>query len=151
MPYDIGRLNEGGEGVQRLLALAAYLETIQEQDYDHRVWRRQRGDGSWVMCALGHGITALPDLIGLRWRKPDSADVVRLDGSGLTENALDLAAEAFELSLDEAAAIFGTGLYTIGFHGPGGIFTATPKTVASAIRGFVHKKMAMSLACPVSA
>ena len=84
MAYDIGPLDNGGNlGVQRLLGLAAYLENVPDGDYDHRIWRRRRGDGSWAMCALGHGVTALPDLIGLRWRTPDSRDIVRLDGSGV--------------------------------------------------------------------
>lgn len=145
MAYDIGPLDGGGQGVKRLLALASYLETVRDQDYDHRAWRRRSPDGSWVMCALGHGITALPDLIGLRWRDPENADVVRLDGSGVTENALNLAAEAFELSHDEAAAIFGAGLYTVTFYGPS-VFNVKPRTVAAAIRDFACAKMTASLA-----
>jgi hypothetical protein len=143
MAYDIGPLDGGGgQGAKRLLALAAYLETVRDQDYDHRTWRRQGRDGSWAMCALGHGVAALPDVIGLRWREPGSADVVRLDGSGVTENALNLAAEVFELSLDEAAAIFGAGLYTVGFYGPRGVFGLKPATVAAAIREFACTRMA---------
>jgi hypothetical protein len=128
MAYDIGPFEGGGGlGARRLLALAAYLETLRDQDYDHRTWRRRGVDGAWTMCALGHGVTALPDVIGLRWREPDSADVVRMDGSGITQNALNLAAEAFELSLDEAATIFGMGLYTVGFYGLSGVVSATGK------------------------
>jgi hypothetical protein len=143
MAYDIGPFDGGGgQGARRLLALAGHLETLRDQDYDHRTWRRRGEDGSWVMCALGHGVTALPDLIGLRWREPDGADVVRLDGSGVTENALDLAAEAFDLSIEEAAAIFGAGLYTVGFYGPRGVFGLKPAAVAAAIRAFACAKMA---------
>lgn len=142
MPYDIGPLDGGGHGARRLLALATYLETVRDQDYDHRAWRRQEADGARMMCALGHGITALPDVIGLRWRAPESADVVRLDGSGVTENAMNLAAEAFELSLDEAVMIFGVGLHTVAFYGPRGAFGLKPRAVAAAIREFACAKFA---------
>lgn len=143
MAYDVGPIDGGpGQGVQRLLALAAYLETVRDQDYDHRTWRRQAPDGSWTMCALGHGVTALPDLIGLRWRGPDSLDVVRLDGSGLTENVLDLAAEVFEITREEAERIFGLGLYTVEFYGRAGAFGLKPACVAAAIRAFACAKMA---------
>jgi hypothetical protein len=148
MAYDMGPFEGQGRGVSRLLALADYLETVSEQDYDHRTWRRRGEDGSWIMCALGHGITALPDAIGLRWRTPDSGDVVRQDGSGVTEHALTLAAEAFELSLEEAGKIFGTGLYTVEFYGPRGAFGLTPCDVATAIRAFAYARMA---AAPASA
>jgi len=142
MAYDIGPLDNGGNlGVQRLLGLAAYLENVPDGDYDHRIWRRRRGDGSWAMCALGHGVTALPDLIGLRWRTPDSRDIVRLDGSGVTQDPLTLAAEVFELSHDDAARIFGMGLYTVGFYGPRGGFGVTPRTAAAAIREFAVARM----------
>jgi hypothetical protein len=142
MAYDVGPIDGGpGQGVQRLLALATHLETVRDQDYDHRTWRRQAPDGSWTMCALGHGVTALPDLIGLRWRGPDSLDVVRLDGSGLTENVLDLAAEAFEITREEAERIFGLGLYTVEFYGRAGAFGLKPACVAAAIRAFACAKM----------
>ena len=142
MAYDIGPLEDGGRlGVKRLLALAAYLETIDDRTYDHRAWRGLGADR--VMCALGHGATALPDLIGLRWRKPGCDDIVRLDGSGMTENPLILAAEAFELSPDEASQIFGVGLHTVNFYGPGGAFRLTPRAVAEAIRKFAYGKLAM--------
>src|SRR5437868_1643606 len=100
MAYDIDPFDGGGaRGVQRLLALANLLETVSDKDYDHDTWRRRCSDGGWAMCALGHGVTTLPDVIGLRWREPAGADVVRLDGGGLTQDTLALAAEAFELSL----------------------------------------------------
>lgn len=142
MPYDIGPMDGGERGAGRLLALADYLETIPEDSYDHRVWRRRRPDGSWAMCALGHAVAGLPDLIGLRWRDADSLDVVRQDGSGLTEDPLVLAAEAFELSEDEARMIFGVGLYTVSFYGPTAVFRARPRTVAAAIRAFAATKLA---------
>jgi hypothetical protein len=143
MPYDIGPLDGGGsEGARRLLVLADYLETVSDREYDHRTWRRQNRDGSWAMCALGHGVTALPDVIGLRWREPGSAEVVRLDGSGVTENTLTLAAEAFGLTADEAEMIFGVGLYTVAFYGPGAVFGARPKAVAASIRKFARRKLA---------
>ena len=143
MAYDIGPLDGGGQGAKRLLALATYLETIRDQDYDHRAWRRRGPDGSWVMCALGHGITALPDLIGLRWREPSSDVVVRADGSGLMEDALTLAGEAFQLSEDEARMIFGVGLYTVDFYGAAAVFRAGPKQVAAAIRAFALARFAL--------
>ncbi len=149
MAYDIGPFedggggrNSGGQGARRLLALADYLETVPDRAYDHKAWRRRGPDGDWVMCALGHGVTALPDLIGLRWRSPGGGDVVRTDGSGMTENALNLAAEVFELSLDEAAAIFGAGLYTVSFYGQHGVYRLTPRTAAAAIRRFALAKLA---------
>lgn len=145
MAYDIGLLDGGGdEGPRRLLALADYLETVGDKAYDHRIWRRLRGDGSWAMCALGHAVTALPDLIGLRWREPDGCEVVRLDGSGVTEDALTLAAEAFGLSDDEARMIFGVGLYTVAFYGASAVFGARPKAVAAAIRAFAISRIATS-------
>jgi hypothetical protein len=143
MPYDIGPLDGGGEtGPRRLLALADYLDTVDDRHYDHRTWRRRRPDGSWAMCALGHGVTTLPDVIGLRWREPDSADVVRLDGSGLTENTLTLASEAFGLTEDEAEMIFGVGLWTVAFYGPSAVFRARPRQVSAAIRRFALAKLA---------
>jgi hypothetical protein len=143
MAYDIGPVDGGGSGAGKLLALADYLETVRPQDYDHRVWRRPQPDGSWKMCALGHAVTALPDLIGLRWRSPTSQDVVRMDGSGVTENVLGLAAEAFELSVEEAASLFGVGLYTIEVYGARGAFGLTPRAAAAAIRRFACTRMAM--------
>jgi hypothetical protein len=152
MPYDIGPLDGGGEqGARRLLALANYLETINDKAYDHRTWRRRRPDGSWAMCALGHGLTSLPDVIGLRWREPDSSDVVRLDGSGVTENVLTLAAEAFDLTQEEADMIFGVGLYTIAFYGASAVFRARPRQVSSAIRRFALSKLARAAAYRVAA
>jgi hypothetical protein len=151
MAYDIGPLDGGAaQGARRLLALANYLDTIGDKAYDHRTWRRRLSDGSWAMCALGHAVTALPQVIGLRWREPDGADVVRLDGSGLTENTLSLAAEAFDLTRDEAEMIFGVGLYTVAFYGASAVFRAKPKTVAAAIRGFALEKLAHT-ACEVAA
>jgi hypothetical protein len=141
MAYDIGPIEGGGGGVGKLLALADHLETVRDQDYDHRVWRRQQPDGSWTMCALGHAVTALPDLIGLRWRSPTSQDVVRMDGSGVTENVLTLAAEAFDLTVEDAASIFGVGLYTVEVYGPGGAFGLTPHAAAAAIRDFACARM----------
>jgi hypothetical protein len=145
MAYDIGPLEgPGGKGALRLLALADHLETVARSDYDHRVWRRQKPDGSWAMCALGHAVTALPDLIGLRWRSPESGDVVRMDGSGVTEHALTLAAEAFELSDAEARMIFGVGLYTVDFYGAAAVHRTPPGEVAARIRTFALGKLAAS-------
>ena len=142
MAYDIGLLDGGGEpGPRRLLALADYLETIGDKAYDHRTWRRRLDDGSWAMCALGHAVTGLPEVIGLRWRDEDGADVVRLDGSGVTEDALALAAEAFGLSDDETRMIFGAGLYTVAFYGRQAVFGARPKSVAEAIRAFALARL----------
>jgi|GEM_PF-2819168 len=144
MAYDIGPLDGGGEtGARRLLALANYLESIPSAAYDHRVWRRRRPDGSWAMCALGHAVSGLPDLIGLRWREPSSDVVVRADGSGLMEDALTLAGEAFQLSEDEARMIFGVGLYTVDFYGAAAVFRAGPKQVAAAIRAFALARLAL--------
>jgi hypothetical protein len=70
---------------------------------------------------------------------------VRLDGGGLTENALNLAAEVFELTLDEAATIFGAGLYTVGFYGQRGVFGLKPSAAAAAIREFAYLKMATQM------
>ena len=152
MAYDIGPFDSGGNrGAKRLLALADFLETVSDEDYDHHTWRRQRGDGSWVMCALGHGVTALPDLIGLRWREPGTAEVVRLDGSGITQNTVSLAAEAFELSIDEAATMFGIGLYTVAFYGALGVSGIKPKAVAAALREFATAKLGAVRAYPVGA
>jgi hypothetical protein len=147
MAYDIGRLDTGGgRGARRLLALADYLDRTPGEAYDHRAWRRRRPDGGWAMCALGHAVDGLPDLIGLRWRAPATCgDVVRMDGSGMTEDPLTLAAEAFELTDDEARMIFGVGLYTVGFYGPAAVFRATPKEVAGAIRAFAAAKLARSV------
>jgi hypothetical protein len=143
MAYDIGSMDEGGNrGARRLLALADHLETVPDRDYDHHTWRSRRSDGSWVMCALGHGVTALPDVIGLRWRHPDAADFVRLDGSGMMESTLVLAAEAFEISLDEATMMFGMGPYTVAFYGAIGLSGIKPKAVASAIRTFAQDRLA---------
>ncbi len=143
MAYDIDPF-DGGEhqGARRLLALASHLDTIRDQDYDHQTWRRRRPDGSWSMCALGHAVTALPDAIGLRWRDSCSADIVRLDGSGVTQDTLTLAAESFELSLDEAATLFGIGLYTAAFYRVPGVPALKPKAVAAAIREFAWAKIA---------
>src|SRR6202043_4031614 len=106
-----------------------------------RAWRRRREDGAWVMCALGHGVTALPDLIGLRWRTADSTSVVRLDGSGLTEDAITLAAEAFELGLDEAAMLFGIGTRARAFCGAGDDARGNPRAVAAAIRRLASMRL----------
>lgn len=142
MPYDIGPLDGGEDRNLRLLALADHLETVSDQHYDHRTWRRLRSDGSWAMCALGHAVTALPHVVGLRWREPDSPEIVRLDGSGVTEHALTLAAEAFGITLDEANMMFGVGLYTVAFYGPSAVFRAKPKQVATAIRKYALLKLA---------
>ena len=150
MPYDIGPLDGGQDRTTRLLALADYLETVRDEHYDHRTWRRLRSDGSWAMCALGHAVTALPHVVGLRWREPDSAEIVRLDGSGVTEHALTLAAEAFGITLDEANMIFGVGLYTVAFYGPSAVFRAKPRTVATAIRKYALLKLARSRAAAVA-
>lgn len=150
MAYDIGPLGGGGDlGAKRLLALANHLETVRDQDYDHHYWRRQRSDGSWVMCALGHGVTAIPELIGLRWREPESSDVVRLDGSGTTQNTLILAAEVFELSIEEATMIFGMGPYTVAFYGALGVSAIKPRAVVAAIRELALAKMGASASWPV--
>jgi hypothetical protein len=143
MAYDIGPLDNGRLGSSRLLALAAYLETVPDADYDHRTWRRPREDGGWSMCALGHGVQALPDLIGLRWRTPESGDVVRLDGSGVTSHALALASEAFEITLDEAAALFGVGLGTVRCYGRHGGFAVRPAQAAAAIRALALAKIGL--------
>jgi len=147
MAYDIGPMDEGsgGRGARRLLALAAYLETVSDDDYDHRHWRKRRDDGGWAMCALGHAATALPDLVGLRWRNAESCDLVRLDGSGFLENTVTLAAEAFELTVDEAVMIFGLGLFTTRMYGPAGAFGLGPREAAAAIRALAVEKMAPSL------
>jgi hypothetical protein len=143
MAYDIGPLEGRGQaGARRLLALADHLDRVGDETYDHRTWRRRRPDGSWAMCALGHAVTALPDLVGLRWREPESCDIVRLDGSGLMEDVLKLAAEAFEVSAEEAQMIFGVGLYTLAFYGGSAVFGARPRTVAAAIRAFALEKLA---------
>jgi hypothetical protein len=143
MAYDIGPLDRGGDrGARRLLALADYLETVREEDYDHRIWRRRKGDGSWAMCALGHAVSGLPDVIGLRWREAEGVDMVRADGSGVTEDALTLAAEAFGLSYDEAQMLFGVGLYTVAFYGASAVFGAKPRAVAATIRGFAGRRLA---------
>lgn len=149
MAYDIGPFDGGGnQGAKRLLALAQHLETVKDQDYDHLSWRRVRSNGSWAMCALGHGVTALPEVIGLRWREPGAADVVRLDGSGITQNTLALAAEVFELSIDEASTIFGVGVNTAAFYGAAGVSGIRPKVVAAAIREFACARIvASSPAC----
>ena len=143
MAYDIGPLEGGGDiGSRRLLALADHLESVDEMAYDHRSWRRRLGDGSWAMCALGHAVAALPDVVGLRWGGPGDGGIVRLDGSGVTEDALILAAEAFGLSDDEARMIFGVGLYTVAFYGAAGAFRVRPKAVAAAIRAFALARLA---------
>ncbi len=143
MAFDIGPVEPGRHpGARRLLALAAYLETVPEADYDHRTWRRRRPDGGWAMCALGHGVTALPDVIGLRWRTPDGLDLVRLDGSGVTAHGLQLAAEAFEITLEEAAAVFGVGLGTVRSYGPRGAFGLKPAQAAAALRTLAAAKLA---------
>lgn len=143
MAFDICPLEpDSDRGTRRLLALAGYLERVPNDEYDHRTCRRRRSDGSWAMCALGHGVSALPAVIGLRWRDAESHDVVRLDGSGLTEHELDLVAEAFDLTEEDAAMIFGVGLNTVRFYGPQGIYALTPKAVAEAIRQFAHARLA---------
>ncbi|CAN7613069.1 hypothetical protein LJR219_004678 [Phenylobacterium sp. LjRoot219] len=145
MAYDIGPLDGGGDqGVQRMLALANYLETVSDCDYDHCAWRRERSEGSFAMCALGHGVSALPAAIGLRWRKPGGADIVRLDGSGFTQSTLALAGEAFELTLEEAETIFGIGPHTVAFYGARGVSGIKPRLVAAAIRRFAFDRMAGS-------
>jgi hypothetical protein len=145
MAFDIGPLGPGDDrGARRLLALAAYLETVHESEYDHRTCRRRQADGSWAMCAIGHGITALPDVIGLRWRNAESHDMVRLDGSGKTEHEFDLIAEAFDLSAEDAEMIFGVGLNTVKFYGPQGIYGLKPKAVAHAIRSFAQVRIAVA-------
>jgi len=141
MAYDIDPFDGGGnQGAQRLLALADYLETLGDGDYDHRTWR-YAADGARAMCALGHGVSALPAVIGLRWRKPGSSEIVRLDGSGVTESALTLAGEAFELSADEAAMIFGIAPNTVAFYGAVSLSGIKPKRAAAAIRRFAIAKM----------
>jgi len=148
MAYDIDPFDGGGnQGVRRLLALADYLETLRDDDYDHRTWRCARSDGTRAMCALGHGVSALPDVIGLRWRKSDRAEIVRLDGSGVTESALALAGEAFELSTDEAAMVFGIAPNTVAFYGAGGLAGIKPKRAAAAIRELAIAKMAGGSTC----
>jgi hypothetical protein len=143
MAFDVGPLGPGDDrGAMRLLALAAYLETVPDGEYDHRTCRRKQADGSWAMCAIGHGITALPDVIGLRWRSAESHDVVRLDGSGKTEHEFDLIAESFDLSAEDAEMIFGVGLNTVKFYGPKGIYGLKPKAVARAIRLFAQARLA---------
>ena len=142
MPFDIGPIDGGGRGARRLLALAAYLETVADEDYDQRAWRRRRDDGAWTMCALGHGVSALPDLIGLRWRNGDGTAIVRTDGSGLTEDAITLAAEAFELSLDEAATLFGIGTRARALCGANGV-RGDPRAVAAAIRRLAMARLSI--------
>jgi len=152
MAYDIDPFDgSGNQGVQRLLALANHLETVSDQDYDHDTWRRQCSDGGWAMCALGHGVSALPDVIGLRWREPGSADIVRLDGGGLTQDTLALAAEAFDLSLDEAMMIFGIAPNTAAFYGAPTVSGIRPKAVAAAIRRFAFARMAAVSRHPIRA
>lgn len=142
MAFDMGPLGLGSDrGTMRLLALAGHLEQVADDEYDHRTCRRRRADGQWAMCALGHGVSALPEVIGLRWRDAESLDVVRLDGSGLMERELDLVAEAFDLTGDDAAMIFGVGLNTVSFYGPQGIYGLTPKAVAAAIRRFAYARV----------
>ena len=146
MAYDIGVLDGGdGAGPRRLLALADYLETIDPKHYDHRTWRRRLSDGSWAMCALGHAASGLPDVVGLRWRAPDSADIVRIDGSGFMADALALAGEAFELTDEEARMIFGVGLHTVDFYGAAAVFGAKPKSIAATIRTFALARIGYPL------
>jgi len=148
MAYDIDPFDGGGnQGAQRLLALANYLETVREADYDHRAWRSECQEGAPAMCALGHGITALPEVIGLRWRKPGEAEIVRLDGSGVTQSTLMLASEAFDLSPDEAAMIFGIAPNTVAFYGAAGLSGIKPRRAAEAIRQFAFAKMAIAPSC----
>jgi hypothetical protein len=138
MAYDIGPFDDGGNrGARRLLALADHLETLGDRDYDHHTWRSSQG----AMCALGHGVTALSQVIGLRWREPGGADVVRLDGSGITQHTLTLAAEAFEISIEEAATMFGIGPYTVAFYGARSIAGIKPRAVAAALRAFACGRM----------
>lgn len=140
MAYDIGPIDGGNQGAQRLLALADHLQTLSDDDYDHSAW--QRSDGGGAMCALGHGVSALPAVIGLRWRRPHSADVVRLDGSGVTLSTLALASEVFDLSSDEAATIFGIAPNTVTFYRSRGVADIKPKAVAAALRGFALARLA---------
>jgi len=142
MAYDIDPFDGGGnQGVQRLLALADYLATLGDEAYDHRAWLCEGGDGAGAMCALGHGVSALPSVIGLRWRKPGDAEIVRLDGSGVTQSTLALAAEVFELTPDEASMIFGIGPNTVSFYGAVGLTDIKPTRAAAAIRRFAFTKM----------
>jgi len=141
MPFDIGHLGDSGRGARRLLALAAYLETVADGAYDQRAWRRRAPDGSWTMCALGHGATALPDLIGLRWRSEEGAELVRLDGSGVTEDPITLAAEAFEISFAEAMALFGVGVHTTRLLGARRPADVRPKAIAAALRAVALAKL----------
>jgi len=143
MAYDIGPFDGGGNlGARRLLALANHLDTVRDADYDHHFWRRERSDGSCVMCALGHGVNALPEVIGLRWGRAGEADIVRLDGSGVTENTIALAAEVFGLSIDDATIMFGMGPCTAAFYRAARIEDIRPRLVAAAIRQFALAKMA---------
>jgi hypothetical protein len=144
MAYDIGPFDGGNLGAKRLLALAGHLETVRDADYDHHFWRRQRSDGSCVMCALGHGVDALPDVIGLRWGRAGEGDIVRLDGSGVTENTIALAAEVFGLSIDDATIMFGMGPCTAAFYGASRIEDIKPRAVATAIRRFALARMTVA-------
>lgn len=143
MAYDIDPFDGGGhQGAQRLLALANYLETLRDADYDHRAWRSECHEGAPAMCALGHGVSALPEVIGLRWRNPGGAEIVRLDGSGVTQTSLTLAGEAFDLEADEAAMIFGIAPNTVAFYGSTHLSGIKPRRAAAAIRQFAFAKMA---------
>jgi hypothetical protein len=159
MPYDIGPVEAPHLGARRLLALADHIETVAPRDYNHRHWRDVLTSGQCVMCALGHGVTALPKVIGLRWRrkpKPGqlgmfgNGDIERLDGTTITvvgtdrSDNIELAAEAFELSYNEAAMIFGAITWEAArFYGLDHIHAPlTPRMVAKAIRAFALAKMA---------
>lgn len=142
MAYDIGPFDSGGNlGARRLLALADHLESVRDADYDHHFWKRERSDGRRVMCALGHGVDALPEVIGLRWGRAGEGDIVRLDGSGVTENTIALAAEAFGLSIDHATMMFGMGPCTTAFYRVARIEDIKPRSVAAALREFACEKM----------
>lgn len=141
MPFDLGPVESPPSlGVQRLLRLADYLETVPPELYAQESWRTRTSCGT-VCCAFGHAVTGLGRELGLRWRGPGSDVIDRITGprEGGQEN-LTLAQEVFELTYDDAVQLFGTEGY---YHRErlDGIDRLTPKDVAAGLRAFAQDKL----------
>lgn len=129
-----------------LLKLADLLDTIEPEAFDYAYWRvgpvgGKLGDCGTTACALGYA-TLLPEC-GLRWVEPPSAGswstgmwTITTDGAGAFDGVslgpLGAACKAFDLTFDQAEALFSPA--EPGNDGVGPRGHASPQEVAAWIR-----------------
>lgn len=141
MAYDIGPLDSGGHlGARRLLALADYLETVPDENYDQTRWREVKPGCGTICCAFGHAVEGLGEQLGIKWFGVKTV-IPRLGNPGRWHHNIDAAAEVFELDLGDALQLFGGGDWHAAQLGLSYEHELTPARVARNIRAFALAKL----------